>query len=313
MKQRLLLLLAFLTLFASSCTHKELFYDQLFTVNLKVVFDWKNAPNVNHETMSLYLFPSTGGESLRYEFVDINGGTIKIPLGSYAALCLNSDTESILFQEINRYDRFVIDTRNASLLESLGVRSNNIPRAEGSENERVAASPDLVNSDRIDQFTLSRTEMEQTLVLYPDISVSNFTYEIRNAENLQYTSALSGSISGMVGGLFLGKNQRTEEPVTIPFEAISDGDSTVSGGFRSFGANMTSGRRNKLVIYAVLSDGSKRYYTFDVTDQIRSAPDQRNVHILLNGLPLPKPLVNGGGFQPDVDDWADVNIDIKFQ
>lgn len=51
---------------------------------------------------------------------------------------------------------------------------------------------------------------------------------------------------------------------------------------------------------------------YDVTDQIHSAPDQRNVHIVLDGLPLPKPIVNGGGFQPSVDEWQSVDVDIEM-
>ena len=47
-------------------------------------------------------------------------------------------------------------------------------------------------------------------------------------------------------------------------------------------------------------------------NQIHSAPDQRNVHIVLDGLPLPKPIVNGGGFQPSVDEWQSVDVDIEM-
>ena len=71
-------------------------------------------------------------------------------------------------------------------------------------------------------------------------------------------------------------------------------------------------KTHTLTVYAVLSDESKWYYTYDVTDQIHSAPDRRDVHIVLDGLPLPKPIVNGGGFQPDVDDWQSVNVDIEM-
>lgn len=73
-----------------------------------------------------------------------------------------------------------------------------------------------------------------------------------------------------------------------------------------------AGNNHTLTVYAVLADGSKWYYAYDVTDQIHSAPDPRNVHIVLDGLPLPKPIVNGGGFQPEVEDWQTVPIDIEM-
>lgn len=49
-----------------------------------------------------------------------------------------------------------------------------------------------------------------------------------------------------------------------------------------------------------------------MTDQIHNAPDPRNVHIVLDGLPLPKPIVNGGGFKPTVKEWQTVDVDIKM-
>ncbi len=55
-------------LLSGSCAHKELCYDHTHTVDVEVVFDWKNAPDAAPETMSLYLFPKAGGSPLRYEF-----------------------------------------------------------------------------------------------------------------------------------------------------------------------------------------------------------------------------------------------------
>lgn len=31
---------------------------------------------------------------------------------------------------------------------------------------------------------------------------------------------------------------------------------------------------------------------------------------MLDGLPLPKPIVNGGGFHPTVDEWQNVDVDV---
>ena len=96
----------------------------------------------------------------------------------------------------------------------------------------------------------------------------------------------------------------SEECVTIPFDAAVSADKTlVTGSLLAFGHCAATQNAHQLTIYAVLADESKWYYTYDVTDQIHSAPDQRNVHIVLDGLPLPKPIVNGGGFQPSVDEW----------
>lgn len=47
-------------------------------------------------------------------------------------------------------------------------------------------------------------------------------------------------------------------------------------------------------------------------EEFRNAPDPRNVHIVLDGLTLPKPLANGSGFRPTVDDWQEVEVPLRM-
>lgn len=60
----------FAALAVASCEHKDLCYDHSHTIDVEVVFDWRNASEAAPESMSLYLFPTNGGEALRYEFTD---------------------------------------------------------------------------------------------------------------------------------------------------------------------------------------------------------------------------------------------------
>ena len=57
----------FAALAVASCEHKDLCYDHSHTIDVEVVFDWRNASEAAPESMSLYLFPTNGGEALRYE------------------------------------------------------------------------------------------------------------------------------------------------------------------------------------------------------------------------------------------------------
>jgi len=116
----------------------------------------------------------------------------------------------------------------------------------------------------------------------------------------------------MSGGLLLGGNELTKERVTVPFSVVSDGISTLTADFLVFGQTGSDGPPHKLVIYVIMADGSKNYYTFNVTDQVDNAADPRYVHIVLDGLPLPKPIVNGGGFKPSVDEWQNVEVDVPM-
>lgn len=294
----------------TSCEHKDLCYDHYHNTKIQVVFDWKNAPDATPETMRLYLFPIDGGRPRTYEFIDYRGGHVNVPAGRYKALCVNSDTESVLYRGIDSFDSFEAYAPDGVL----SVGAFLVPRAEGTSEERVAKLPDRLYSARLDDLTVELSKENQTVTLYPELSVCRYRVEIRNVSNLQYVSSdgIAGSLSGMSGGLLVGRNELTSAPVTVPFEVISDGVSTLTADFLTFGQTGSSGPAHKLVIYVIMSDGSKNYYTFDVTRQVDEAADPRDVHILLDGLPLPKPIVNGGGFQPAVDEWKNIDIDVPM-
>lgn len=296
----------------SSCEHKELCYSHPHTVSINVVFDWRNAPDARPETMSVYLFPENGGGPLRYEFVDIAGGTIEVPPGEYKGLCVNSDTEKLNYRGSNNWDTFEIYSRPTELLRSLGMSLGTAPRANGTEQEEVVMEAEQLFTHRVTGIEI-RMGVEQTITFYPAVSVSTYTYEIINAKNLQYVIGMSGSISGMAGGMFIGEGTLADSPSMVPFGSRIVMPSTVNGGFLTFGYNPHTSHSHQLVIYAVMSDNSKWYYSYDVTDQVRNAPDPYRVHIVLDGLPLPKPLVNGGGgFNPEVDDWGSVEEEIEM-
>lgn len=314
MKKILVLTAMGMALLLASCRHKDLCYNHPHTQSVEVIFDWLNAPDAVPASMGLYMFPTEEEGGLRFDFVDYRGGEIRLANGTYDAISMNSDTKNILYQNIDSQSTFEITTSSTSLvsgLTSLGVRPESAPRAESTEDERIAHQPEMLWNDHRENVLIS--SRDTVVTFYPEIAVCIYTVEIRNAENLKYVNGLSGSLTSMAGGLIAGRGELTDERVTIPFEvAISQDKTVVNGELLTFGHCPSNDNTHQLIIYAVLSDGSKWYYTYDVTEQIHTAPDPRHVHILLDGLPLPKPITNGGGFDPSVDEWesVDVNIDM---
>lgn len=294
----------------SSCEHKELCDDHSHTAGLHVVFDWQHAPDAKPETMRLYLFPLDGGKALPYEFTDYRGGYINVPAGRYRALCVNSDTESVLYRNIDLFDSFEVYVPDGVL--TVGSSSSVPPRPEGTSDERIARSPDRLYSDRLDDLAIEISKEDQTVTLYPELSVCRYRVEIRNVSNLKYISSegFSGALSGLSGGLLVGRNELASDLVTVPFDVVSDGVSTLTAEFLAFSQVGMGEPAHKLVIYAIMADGSKNYYTFDVSKQVDEAADPRDVYILLDGLSLPKPIVNGGGFHPSVDEWQNIDVDV---
>ena len=129
-------------------------------------------------------------------------------------------------------------------------------------------------------------------MLYPELSVCRYTVEIQQCGESEIRIGYQRLVVEPGGSLLpgVGYDAISEECVTIPFDAAVSADKTlVTGSLLAFGHCAATQNAHQLTIYAVLADESKWYYTYDVTDQIHSAPDQRNVHIVLDGFRCPSP------------------------
>lgn len=313
MKALKLPLIACILAVVSSCTHKELCYDHTHTVQVRITFDWTLAPDASVSTMSVYFFPDGAGLPLRYDFTDMDGGVANVPYGTYKVFCMNSDTRTILYRNTESWDTFEIYTRKASVLEGMGMAvasADRAPVAEGAEGQDAVLAPDMIWADRA-TISLDEEVSSVSMTMYPDEAVCTYEYVIHDVRNLQYASALSGSLSGMSGGLYVGPDKLDSARVTVPFEAYKDGEDMVKGKFFTFGhcPDTANAGVHKFVMYVILQDGSKWYYTYDVTDQVHDAQDPKHVFIELYGLPLPEP-IHDGGIVPSVDEWEDVVVDV---
>ncbi len=303
-------------IFASSCVHKKLCYDHIHTVNLRVNFDWQNAPEATPKTMIVYLYPNTGEAPLRYDLAGKDGGIIRVPFGNYTALCVNGETDNLEGLNNSSPYTFELTTKQTSLLGSLGflgVKSESAPRANGTEDEEIKLQPDEFWYDVINGIELTKDKLEDNISLSPRETFCTYNVEIRNVENLKYVNGVSFALSSLSGGVRLCDDKLSEELVTVPFDGFFDLDSEViRGKILTFGHCPTIDREHKLIVYVILKDETKWYYTYDVTSKLHDAPDQRNIDIVLSEIPIPRPITNGGGFQPTIEEWTTVEIDISM-
>lgn len=331
----LLCLLAMLTL--SSCEHKELCLHHPHTKTICLEFDWRDAPDANPEGMCVFFYPMPGEDAplRRIDFAGMTGGEITIQTGLYRVICYNNDTQVVNFRGMDSFDTHEGHTRECSIFENIyGSGASYAPRANGAEDERVILTPDMlwgcaafdveINSEGVryicqpfsDDNNIDNTPVvtdEDIITLYPHELICHYSYEVRNVENLNTVSMMCGALSSMSPSLLIGNEELDRECVTHPFDAASDGKSTISGAFLTFGHHEQVDKPHKLVLYMWFTDGQKYYYTFDVTKQIHNAPDKRHVHIIIDGLELPQPIPNdGGAFDPSVDDWQTVEEEIEM-
>ena len=306
----------FAALLVCSCTHKELCYTHPHISNVQVDFNWSEEPSTYPKSMSVYFFKEgSDAEPLRFEFTEPTGGRIRLTPGVYHAVSVNSDERNHTHQDIYEYDSFCVTTKDASTVAGLskfGVTPKDLPKAKSAVQERMVLEPNNVwYANARDIFVPDGEDHTMTL----DFKSHLVTYNIlvRNAANLKWVYGISASMSGLAGGIHIGSGELSDERVTIPFEARwNRDDSTVSGSFTSFGHCPGDKNKHYLQIYAVLADDSYWDFTYDVTDQVHNAPAGNVITIELDGLPIPKPVANGGGFKPTVGDWNSVEIELTM-
>lgn len=337
-----ILTLAVIALATSSCEHKELCYHHPHEVRLRVDFDWVDAPEANPEGMCVFFYSLDSDRPMRrFDFKGRMGDYITITEGRYRVICYNNDTEVCMFDAMHAFDSHFAFTREGAILEPvLGAaasRSAKVPRAKGSEDQRIVVSPDMLWGATAFDVTISDEEVTYTsvtlaqaeagqfnpvtspdrqIILFPHELVCTYTYEIRNVTGLQHVSRMSGTITGMAPTLALGDESLGRECVTIPYEANKGDATTIVGKFLTFGHHEENADPHRMLIYIWMNDGQKYCYgmqsdRFDVTDQVHRAPDRRHVHIIIDGLDLKTP-IDDDIVDPSVDDWIEENFDIHI-
>lgn len=304
--------------FFISCDHKPLTYSNLAA--LSVNFDWSKAPDAVTTGMTVLFFSNDNPsqEPIRYDFIGMNGGSVQLPYGHYQAITYNYDTESILYRGLWSLNALEAYTRESSLEEGtqMGHSRSQMPHAAAADDEPVILEPDPLWGAVSQNVTVD--DDGQTVVMQPEQRVRNITITIHNVPNLQYTGQFGGALSGLSASVWMASGITSDECATQAFPVTVIDATTLQMQLRVFGhcPHRSDGIVNNhlLTIYAILADGSKWYYTQDITDQMHdaeaSSSDDTHIYIELDELPLPKPIVNGSGFQPTMDGWQGIDIDV---
>ena len=324
-----ILLMVVWALGACKAELRELCYDHSHISDLHVGFDWQEAPEMSPKGMTVLFYDSQQDyqEPERYDFAGTEGGNARLVKGDYRAVAYNYDTETILYRYGESYATLEAYTRYSSVEEGTQLapftRGVAMPRGSGTENEPVILEPDELCGAISDEFALSLDQTTQVLIK-PEHRTKEVVITITNVPNLEYTNQFGGALSGLAPSVCMATGRLGEGCVTESFTCYAVDATTLKMKFRIFGhcPESEEGVQNThlLTIYAVLADGSKWYYTTDVTEQMhdeRPSPGpgpepggEEEIDIDIEGLPIPKPIVNGGGFQPSIDGWQSIEIEV---
>lgn len=308
--------LCLLSVLCVSCEYKELCYDHNHWANVQTVIDWQLSPKAQPKSMTVQYYNMNGTEPIRYDYGGRKGGWARLNPGTYRSVAYNNDTETILLRNMGLYNTLEAYTRQSSIEEGTQLTRAGMPRAANAENEPVILEPDTLWAAASEPILLNAGDTTDVKVLpkqrYCDVEVT-----IRNVPNLQYTGSFGGALSGLAPSVLVASGQLGETPATQAFPCYAIDETTLQMRFRIFGhcPHRDQGETfpHLLTVYAILADGTKWYYTMDVTNQMhdrKQNPDDTHIAVELEDLPVPKPIVNGSGFHPTVDGWQGEEIEV---
>ncbi|MDE5843851.1 MAG: DUF5119 domain-containing protein [Muribaculaceae bacterium] len=310
----ILLLSAVATL--TSCHHKDLYYDDVELRDIKIVFDWRNAPDADPTSMEVFLFDSSASNEIRFNFPNRIGGSIELEPGQYSGLGINSDISDWAHtRNIDNIETFEIYTDEVSELSAYNLDPTSLPKARGAAEERIVATPRMLWSGREDSITVTDTPGQKVITFYPKEDVCHYTVDVINVKNIENIQGIDvdGTISGMAESYLHGKHKPTDTSATMPFNlSVNDNKDSLHSEFLTFGESSETANAHILSLYIIMTDGAKLHYTFDVTSQIHNAPDPQHVHIVVSGIELPKTIETGEGFVPEVNDWQSEHVNIMM-
>lgn len=290
-----------------SCEHKELCYDHPHDASVRVTFDWSRVvSHVLPEGMRVAFYPVEGGKPWIFDCPEGRDRLVEVPEGEYRVLCYNNDTEDIVWRNSDEYDRFTAGTEDAE--------------APGGVPNRL--TPDWLCGDHraevIDLTDLPPgTETEVPFTPVP--MVCTYTFEVNGIRGLQYIADIRGSLSDMSGSLNMATDGLPEDlSECLLFGGKVSGEQ-VKGGFYTFGPGIhdpAHPEAHVFTLYLKSHKGNVHVLEADVTGQVHRVPLEghlHTVHLVVDfDYDVPEEPIggDGGGFDPDVDDWVDVNEDI---
>lgn len=305
------LLLGFLS---CSCQYKELCRDHNHGVNVPVEMDWSRYESIpDVPSMSLEFVNADSRDAIDYRIPGCHGGSVRLCCGSWEALTWN-ETESVtLRRELSGMNADIcICGRTGSLQEGTQIVSKaDMPLSAGALAQRVVQQPERIWAGN-SAFDLQETGEEGgvepvRLTLFK--RTTTIQLRIMNVKNIEYCAEFGAAISGLSAGITLCGARELAEAVTQAIPLQKEADGSLTGRMECFGHSPAADTPHMLTVYAVLGDGTKWYSSMDISGQMHREGNE--IEVVIDNLPLPKPIVNGSGFRPEVDDWQEVYIYIN--
>lgn len=299
------LLFALILLFAS-CRNKDLCPECDKETGVEIKFDWKDISNIP-EGMTVLFYNMQDELVYKFNNVSPQGELIRIDAGEYRVACYNNDTEYVNWSGEANFDSLQVYTRQTDIANYKQKPSDKLPE------EELVKSPDfLCGSILIRKEIVPFAKYMQVVLLTPEPLLDKYSYSVSKIENGQYITKTMASLTGLSKRYYLGNSTKQNGIVTMVFDdnTLSDQTTKAIGNMLNLGYYHNALNRNYLILY-LWSPGGNLRAVFDVTDQVKKAPDPHNVHIVIDTkIIVPPPIDDNEGLDPSVDEWKDIIYDV---
>lgn len=288
--------LAALLIVASACEHKPLCWHHPHTTTLKVDFAWWDAPEGPDEvtSMALYVYPHDGSAMKRITFPGSAGGIIELLNGDYDFVCLNANTETLLYNGTEAHGSFTVKTSDDYILSGMNGRDSDfgedqdMKRAEGTYDERISRQAENAYGHGITDFNVhGEPGVTQVVTLYPNNLTIHYHVIVETIGCIETITKVSGTLSGLAGEVRVHDAKRVGDHNIVPFALIPTDEGTLEGNFVAFGHYPNDvAKFHKLAVYAITESDDHRFFEWDVTEQVHQQDDQIYVTIIVSEMDL---------------------------
>lgn len=318
-----------------SCNHDHLYYSYGDVAVVRINIDWSDT-KLKPNGVSAYAFDHVSGRAVsecvissKPEWVDI-----ELPMGNYDILVVN-DTEyelnNIEFKDIENLNDFcaMITAQTESKFKGIQFKSDN---CFISDCDKLAY--DIVRNVTIDQIDIVYYHDKpdvNTVVLSKTVNARlqqvteliDIELEVMNLNSA--AGAPRSQLTDLAAGYRLNNGEKHEDVVTHEFvlnNRVIDPDNNklgrISKKMINFGLHTQTKADltypHKLIMSFVLINGETYVVELDVTELIECYHDGfQNVHKIRTSIEIPEVIGSGGGaFDPDIEEWDDIEVDLPI-
>lgn len=265
--------------------------------------------------MRCVFYDSETGGFVTQAFLPPTGGQVSlVPSREYDVLVYNFDTESTWLKEENWFHKIYAST--SLIPDSYKTKLRSRTTDSKVDEENIVYDPDHLFVGRInDVFVPARSVEAPALVLEAkaETVVESWILDITTITGTENVGSVVGVVTGLVQHNKIGLNERSKEYVSVYFDTpVLGDDGRLTARFNTFGYNPDCGVPQILTLVFTDIAGNGHSFDIDISEQFQNN-DTQIIRIDTDEIDIPKPMTSGsGGFVPKVDDWDDINTEIRI-